>query len=116
MNMKDFVYIGLIVLALVIGYITHPNGEREKISELEKDLRNKQVSLDKLRVGFDSITKVVVDKEHRIEKDSIAHYKDIAESDLTIYKLNSKIHALQNKKYTSVQLDSVVARLYGRTN
>lgn len=111
--MKNYIYIGLIILALIIGYISHPSNNGEKISALEKDVVEKQRSINKLQVAYDSLGKIVVANSHRIKVDSVAHFSYVSESNAQILNLKRKISSYDFKSYSNAQLDSVIAQLYG---
>jgi len=114
MKFKDFVYIGLIVLALIIGYISHPSDAADKIADLEKDVKQKQISIDKLRVSFDSLNKLVVANAKRIAQDSTQHQQYMIANARQIQQLKHRLYETNNiKDLNSSGLDSVIAKLYG---
>jgi len=114
MKFKDWLYIGLIGLALFIGYISHPSDAADKISTLENDVKQKQISINKLRERFDSVNQLVVANSKRIAQDSAQHQQYMTASTRQIQQLKHRLYETSNiQNLNSNGLDSVIAKLYG---
>lgn len=111
MKVKDFIYIGLILIAGVCGAMLNSRGP--EVDPLVKSIKAKELTAKVLRYKYDSLYVEFTELKKQYEVDSIDYANHSIINIKIIKNLNKKINEISFKGYSNHKLDSLIVNLYG---